>query len=317
MDLRQMRYFAAVAEELSYSRASERLNISQSALSRQIQLFEEELGVRLFDRLGRTIALTAAGEELLQRCQTVLSDADAITRRAGELSGGSAGRLRIGATPQTLESVLAPFLPGFQEDFPDVEITLVEDGSARLSEQIERSRLDLAIAGRVAGSPLAGRELFPLGVLAVLPSDSPHLGRSWLDVTALSGENLLLMRRHFMTRQLFDSACEAAGIQPAAMMQSASPHCLLAFVAAGLGTAIIPSTVLLAQLHANVVRLYRGDRQLGCAMSVVWDPRRYMAPVAAAFIEALQAATRADFPGKEFVAGEVPSTISLPARYGA
>jgi len=311
-----MRYFAAVAEELSFSRASERLNISQSALSRQVQIFEEELGVRLFDRLGRTIMLTPAGQELLLRCQTVLSDADAISRRAGELAGGSAGRLRIGATPQTLESVVAKFLPGFQKRFPDVEITLVENGSARLSEQIENGRLDLAIAGRATDSPLIGRGLFPLGVLAVVPSNSAHIGKSRLDVTALAEENLLLMRRHFMTRRLFDGACEAAGFQPSTIMQSASPHCLLAFVAAGLGTAVIPSTVLLDRLHANAVPLYRGEVQLGCFMSLVWDPRRYMAPVAAAFIEALQTATRADFPGREFVTGEVPATISLPPGIG-
>ncbi len=316
MDLRQMRYFAAVAEELSFSRASDRLNISQSALSRQIQLFEEELGVRLFDRLGRTIALTPAGHDLVHRCQTLLSGADAITRRAGELAGGSAGRLRIGATPQTLESVLAKFLPTFKKSFPDVEITLVEDGSARLSERLLRGQLDLAIAGRATDSPLVGRALFPLGVLAVVPDDSPHLGETRLDVSALSGEKLLLMRRHFMTRQVFDSACEAAGFQPAALMESASPHCLLAFVAAGLGTAVIPSTVLLDRLHANAIPLYRGDAQLGCFMSLVWDPRRYISPAAAAFIDALQAATRANFPGREFVAGEVPATISLSRGHG-
>ncbi len=316
MDLRQMRYFAAVAEDLSFSRASERLNISQSALSRQIQLFEAELGVRLFDRLGRTIALTPAGQELVHRCQTILSDAEAIARRAGELSGGSAGRLRIGATPQTLESVLAKFLPGFRQSCPNVEITLVENGSTRLAEQVERGRLDLAIAGRAAGSVLLGRELFPLGVLAVVPEDSPHAGKPRLDVAALAGEELLLLRRHFMTRRLFDSACEAAGFQPRAMMESASPHCLLAFVASNLGTAIIPSTVLLNGLHANAIPLYRGDAQLGCFMSLVWDPRRYMSPAAAAFVDALQAATRADFPGRAFVTGDVPVTISLPGAAG-
>lgn len=311
-----MRYFTAVAESLSFSRASERLNISQSALSRQIQLFEAELGVQLFDRLGRAIVLTTSGQELLQRCQTVLSDADSIARRAGELSSGSAGRLRIGATPQTLESVVAKFLPGFQKCFPDVEITLVEDGSARLSQQLESGRLDLAIAGRATGSSLVGRELFPLGVLAVVPSDSPHMGKPQLDINALASEKLLLMRRQFMTRRLFDSACEAAGFQPSAIMESASPHCLLAFVASGLGTAIIPSTVLLDRLHANAIPLYRGEAQLGCFMSLVWDPRRYMAPAASAFIDALQAATRADYPGREFVAGDVPATLSLPAGSG-
>ncbi|MFP3921367.1 MAG: LysR family transcriptional regulator [Dichotomicrobium sp.] len=310
MDLRQMRYFVGVAERLSFSRASETMNISQSALSRQIHLFEEELGVRLFDRIGRSIALTPAGQELLQRCQAILNDVESVALRAGELSGGFAGRLRVGATPQTLESLVAGFLPGFRASFPQIEITLVEDGSARLSEQLERGRLDLAIAGRPGDSVLTGRELFPLGTLAVVPSDSPHLGRPRLEVGELAEESLLLLRRHFLTRRLFDGACQAAGFAPRVMIESASPHCLLAFVAAGLGTAIVPSTVLLDDLHGNAVPLYRGAGQLGCAMSILWDPRRYMAPAATAFVEALHAATRAHYPGREFVRDPLPATVS-------
>ena len=301
-----MRYFTAVAEDLSFSRASERLNISQSALSRQILLLEQDLGVQLFDRIGRSIALTQAGAEVLQRCQTVLSDVDSISRRAGELAGGTAGRLRVGATPQTLESVIARFLPGFLRSYPDVEITLVEDGSARLSDQLERGRLDLAIAGWSPNSVLAGRELFPLVTLAVVPANSLLKNKPRLDIAELVGENLLLLRQQFMTRGLFDSACEAAGIQPRVMIESGSPHCLLAFVAAGLGTAVIPSTVLLDTLHPNAIPLYRGDAQLGCAMCVVWDPRRYLSPVAEAFVNALQAATCKRYPGREFVAAGGP-----------
>jgi len=296
-----MRYFTAVAEDLSFSRASERLNISQSALSRQIQLFEEELSVRLFDRIGRSIALTPAGQELLQRCQTVLSDVESIGRRAGELAGGTAGRLRVGATPQTLESVIARFLPGFVKSFPNVEITLVEDGSARLSDQLERGRLDLAIAGWSAGSILAGRELFPLVTLAVVPAGSPLKTKQRLDITDLDGENLLLLRRQFMTRAIFDSACQAAGARPRVMIESGSPHCLLAFVASGLGTAVIPSTVLLDTLHASAIPVYRGNAQLGCGMCIVWDPRRHLSPVAEAFVDALQMATGDRYPGQEFV----------------
>ncbi len=310
MDIPQIRYFSAVAENLSFSGASERLNISQSALSRQIRLLEAELGVQLFDRIGRTIALTPAGEDLLQRCQGVLSDVEAIGRRAREISSGAAGRLRIGATPQTLESVVAGFLPSFRTSHPDVEVTLVEDGSARLSDLLERGRLDLAIAGRTANAALAGRELFPLGVLAVVPPASQYLGRMRLDVAALAEENLLLLRRHFLTRRLFDGACQAAGFQPRVMIESASPHCLLAFVASGMGTAIVPSTVLLDRLHANAIPLFHQHQQLGCAMSLVWNPRRYMPPAAHAFVEALHATVRDDYPGKEFLLEPVPQTIN-------
>lgn len=310
MDLRQMRYFAAVAECLSFSRAAARLNVSQSALSRQVRLLEDEMGVRVFDRVGRTIALTPAGADLLARCQSVLKDVESLSHRAAELAGGSAGPLRVGATPQTLESVVSRFLPHYQQTHPQVDVVLVEDGSARLSRELERGRLDLVIGGRPADSVLAGRELFPLGALAVVPPGSRRSGQIWLEIAELAGENLLLLRPHFMTRQVFDAACHAAQIAPRVMIESASPHCLLAFVANGLGTAIIPSTMLLDKMQASAIPLVREGRQIGFAMSVLWDPRRYMPPAAAAFIEGLYAATRDDYPGKAFSFGPMPAAIA-------
>jgi len=305
-----MRYFASVAELLSFSRAAARLNVSQSALSRQILALEEELGVRLFNRIGRAIALTPAGSDLLARCQSVLNDADSIVRRAAELAGGAAGPLRVGATPQTLESVVSRFLPGFRQSHPKVEIVLVEDGSARLSRELERGHLDLVIGGHAAGSALAGRELFPLGTLAVVPPGSRHARKSRLEVGELADEELLLLRPHFMTRGVFDAACQAAQIVPRVMIESASPHCLLAFVANGLGTAIVPSTMLLDEMEANAIPLYHAGRQIGFAMSVLWDPRRYMPPAASAFIDGLHEATRENYPGKAFGFGPLPAQIA-------
>jgi len=310
MDLRQMRYFAAVAEGLSFSRASVRLNVSQSALSRQIRLLEDELGVLVFDRVGRGIALTPAGADLLARCQSVLKDVESLTHRAAELAGGSAGPLRVGATPQTLESVVSRFLPRFRQAHPQVDVVLAEDGSAQLSRELERGQLDLAIGGRPVDSALAGRELFPLGALAVVPPGSRLCGQKRLEIAELAGENLLLLRPHFMTRQVFDAACQAAQIATRVMIESASPHCLLAFVAGGLGTAIIPSTTLLDKMQGNAIPLAREGRQIGFVMSVLWDPRRYMPPAAAAFIEGLHAATREDYPGKAFGFGPMPAAIA-------
>jgi LysR family cyn operon transcriptional activator len=301
MDFRQVRYFTAIAEQLSFSRASEKLNISQSALSRQMHLLEDELGVRLFDRIGRGIALTQSGHDLLPGCRAILNDVESLTARAAELAGGSAGRLRVGATPQTLESVVSRFLPAFRRDFPDIQIILIEGGSARLAQQLEQGDLDLAIAGRAEGSILKGRNLFPLAALAVVPRGSPHLDKHRLEVEDLAPDDLLVLRRHFMTRQLFDGACQTAGVNPKILIESASPHCLLAFVEAGMGTAIVPSTMLLGALASNAIPLVRDGQQLGLAMSVLWDPRRYMPPPAQAFVETLAAATRHDFPGQEFV----------------
>ena len=121
MELHALRCFVAVAERLSFSRAAEELQTSQPALSRQIQALEQTLQVRLFDRVGRRVELTPAGAELSARARLLLQDAESFRSRAEDLSGGPTGLLRVGATPQTLESLVAPLLSRFPALWPGVD----------------------------------------------------------------------------------------------------------------------------------------------------------------------------------------------------
>jgi LysR family cyn operon transcriptional activator len=300
MNLHSLRYFAGVAEELSFSGAADRMNVSQSALSRQIQLLEADLGVRLFDRIGRRIVLTPAGQELLARCNAILKDVRSLRLRARELSGGTHGFLRVGATPQTLESVISRFLRHYRRKFPEAEVLLIEDGAARLSQHVESGRIDVAIGALTAGSALEGRRLFPLGVLVVLPAGHPLKGRRTVEVSELADQHLLLLSPQFITRLMFDGACQVAHLKPRVLLESNSPQCLLSLVAAGQGIAILPSTVLLKEMECNAVPLRHEGKQLGFWMSAVWDPRRYMSPLTQAFINELHDAVRRDYPGKRF-----------------
>src|SRR3979409_2482768 len=111
MNLRFLRTFVAIADNAGFARAAARLNLTQSAASRQIQALEDELGLRLFARIGRSVRLTAEGEDLLVRSRRLLSDVAALGERANALKGGEVGVLRIGTTPQMIENLLAAFLP--------------------------------------------------------------------------------------------------------------------------------------------------------------------------------------------------------------
>ena len=111
MNLRALRTFVTTAESGRLARASAKLNVSQPAASRQIQTLEDELGVRLFHRVGRTLQLTAEGEDLLHQSRRLLADADLLTERAHALKGGKTGTLRVAATPHVMASLLAKFLP--------------------------------------------------------------------------------------------------------------------------------------------------------------------------------------------------------------
>src|SRR4029077_20719570 len=145
MNLRYLKTFVGIAESGSIARAGTRLTVSQSAASRQIIELEEELGVRLFDRVGRRLRLTSEGEDLLRQSRRLLMEADLLTARARALKGGQTGILRVGATPMVLEHLLSTFLVKYQVRHPGVEVHFVEDGGLRLPSRLEHSDVHLAL----------------------------------------------------------------------------------------------------------------------------------------------------------------------------
>ena len=167
MNLRFLRTFVAIADNAGFARAAARLNLTQSAASRQIQALEDELGLRLFARIGRSVRLTPEGEDLLVRSRQLLFDADALGQRASALKTGEVGVLRVGATPQVIESLLADFLLRYRKRHGGVEVHLVEDGGSRLPGRLERGDIDVALMP--AGEDrFASRLLYPMHVLAVV-----------------------------------------------------------------------------------------------------------------------------------------------------
>ena len=161
MDLRTLRFFAAVADHSGFSRAAEQLGISQPALSRQISALERELRVKLFDRVGRQTTLTAAGENLLERARSLLHDADAIKSHAHEIAGGSYGALWLGATPQSIESFVAKLLARFCARTPNVEISILEDGAANLVEATQRGLNSCRDRVAAGGNGIVGTSAVP------------------------------------------------------------------------------------------------------------------------------------------------------------
>jgi DNA-binding transcriptional LysR family regulator len=299
MDLRALRFFAAVADHSGFSRAAEELGISQPALSRQIGALERELRVKLFDRVGRQTMPTAAGENLLERGRALLHEADAIKGHAHEIAGGSYGALRLGATPQSIESFVAKLLARFCARVPNVEISILEDGAANLVEATRRGSIHLAIASLPTGTELLGRQLFPIHTLAVVPRDHPLDCKAHIDVTDLAPYRLLLLRRNFLSRQLFDSACNMAHVDPKVLLESHNAQALLALAKVGQGIAILPSTVKLENVRQRVVPVWHDQKPIGMWMSAIWDPRRYVTPAAKIFIEEAYQFTRNEFPGQQ------------------
>jgi LysR family cyn operon transcriptional activator len=308
MELRHLRYFVSVAEAASVSKAALQVHVSQPALSRQIRDLEDELGVRLFDRLGRRIQLTAAGEDLLRRSRDVLATAESLVEHARTLAGGVTGVLRIGATPQAMQSVMAGFLPGFQRARPGVEVRLIEEGGMRLYELVERGELHLALSGILTHSRLECRALFPIRVLAVAARTSRWKRRTTIDVTELAGEPVLLLSGEFGSRQLFDAACRLARIHSRVILESREPHSLIALAEAGQGIAVVPSTVQFVSRNIRIMPLIQDRLSLGVWGGLAWDPKRALPAYATSFVDELTAYISRAAPGKRFdrVAPPVP-----------
>jgi DNA-binding transcriptional LysR family regulator len=299
MDLRALRFFATVADLSGFSRAAEHLGISQPALSRQIGALERELKVRLFDRIGRRTMLTAAGEDLLARSRLLLHDAELIKSRAEEIAEGSHGVLRLGATPQSIESFVAALLARYRLRAPNVEVSILEDGAANLVEATRLGLIHLAIASLPNGTELEGQPLFPIHMLAVIPRLHPLCCKKYVEITDLAPHRLLLLRKNFLTRQLFDSACKIHHVNPSVMVESNSAEALLALVKVGQGIAVLPSTVRLNKVRQKVVPIRHEHKPIQMWMSAAWDPKRYLIPAAEMFIEEARQFTRSDYPGKD------------------
>jgi len=300
MDLRHLRTFVSVAEDGTVSKASLRLRTAQPALSRQIRALEEELGVRLFDRVRRRLVLTGEGEQLLGDCRALLGGVESLRERAQLLGRGDSGILRVGATPQTIEGVFSSFLHRYAERRPGVKIRLTEAVGAELAAILERGQVHVTVSLIQASqidSPFIERfDLAPLEILAASrkPLDAGTAGD--VDIGRLAAHPLLLLDTSFYVRQTFDAACRLAGVKPDIFIESRTPHALLALAEAGHGVAVVPSVLPSHRYRLRVARITHRRRPLGGAYAVLWDKRRALPPYARDFCESLGAHMREALP---------------------
>src|SRR5262245_8631412 len=310
MELRHFRYFVAVADAGGFSKAAAHLHITEPALWRQIRDLEVELGLRLFERVGRRVRITGEGADLLARGRDLLTRAESLGERASALRGGHSGTLRIGATSMTIESVLAGFSARWGRRHPEVDVKLSEDSGSRVLDQLERGELQLAVT--VSGDPrFHSRPLFPGAVVAVIPATHPIRGERTVDVRDLANQPLLVLRNDFISRRWFDAACGIAHVRPRILLESGAPHTLTALARSGRGIAIVPTNVLVARGRVRVAPVLLNGRPVGGWAGANWDPRRVLPAYAKRFLEDLTAATARSYPGKEF---RLASLLPRPAE---
>ena len=287
MELRRLRTFVTVAELGTVSKAAVQLRITQPALSRQIIDLQDELRLRLFDRVGRGLVLTAEGEQFLGYCRGVLAHIDALGERADVLRRGDTGVLKVAAPPHTIESVLAAFLPRYAERFPNVHVKLTEALGREQTAMLERGEVHFGIRHDQGDRRFESRILPPDEVLAAF-APSLALGLvGAIDIAQLAAHPLLLLDRGYSIRRLFDAACRLADVEPDIRLESRAPHTLLALAEAGQGVAIIPSLLRTDRYALRIVRVTHRRKPVRERYAIQWDRRRPMPPYAEGFCDAL------------------------------
>jgi LysR family transcriptional regulator, nitrogen assimilation regulatory protein len=297
MDLRRLQTFVAVAELGTVSRAALRLRISQPALSRRISDLEQEFSLRLFDRVGRRLMLTAIGEQVLEDCRRVLGQLGSLGERVELLRRGGSGVLKVAAPPQTIESILSRFLPRFAEGFPNVQVRLTEALGHEQLALLERGEVHLGIRhNQGIDRRFEGRTLPPDEVLAASAPSFQLGGAGMIDVGRLAPYPLLLLDSGYSVRKMFNAACRLADVEPNILLESRAPHTLLALAEAGHGVAIIPSILPTDRYTLRIVRVAHRRKALREGLVIQWDRRRPISHYAEAFCELLAEFMRGVFP---------------------
>jgi len=259
MELHQLRYFCAVADTGSFSRAAEQSHVSQPSLSQQILKLEDELGARLFDRLGRSVRLTELGKTFLPRARSVLRELEAARGDVVEQKGSIGGSVTVGAIPTVAPYLLPPVLTAFSKKYSQVQLTVIEEITPFLLDRLRAGAVDVA----VLALPIRGHEFesFPLltePLFAVLPQKHKLARRQSISLKDVRKEPFLLLRDGHCFRENALAACDRARVHPQIVFESGQFSSLLGMVGAGMGVSLIPEMAV--------------DKKSGCRYVSVSDP---------------------------------------------
>ena len=286
MELRQLRYLVALADERHFTRAAARAHIAQPALSQQIRRLEAEVGLALVERTTRRVAMTDAGDLLVARARRILAEVDDARAELGALAGITSGRLAVGALHTMGPVDLSLLLASFHRRHPAIELTVREQSSEELAEMLRDDVIDLAflsVTEHIQSRGLQLRHLVSEELVAVLPAQHALAEREVVHLTELAGDPFISFRPGSRLRELLDSATAGAGFAPRIALESNESRRIRSLVSSGLGVAILPrSDAVGAGAPVAVARLV--EPALTRDVTLASRAKRRHSPAAQAFL---------------------------------
>ena len=295
MELRHLRSFVAVAEELHFGRAAARVHIVQPALSRQIRALEEELGVRLFERDRRRVALTPAGATFLDEVRGLFEHVNRAVEAARQADRGERGSLRIGYVPAMVSTGLPEMVRSFRNRYPDVDLQMHEMNPAMQVEALLGERVDVGfVRGPIHEPALATETVLEEPLVAALPSGHRLGGHKRIRLAMLAGEPFVLQARSSGpgSHDQILAVCRSAGFSPR-VVQEGSYAEVASLVASGAGVAIVPAS-LRSIRRAGVLYRPLSERPT-TQLDMTWR-KNATSPVLAAFLSQVQQSARSPQP---------------------
>lgn len=245
MELRQLEYFMAVCEEMHFTRAAEKLNISQPSLSQQIKNLESVIGTPLFDRFGRSIALTEAGEILQKHCHNIFHEIEQAKLEINDLNGLRRGSLSIGALQTSVNYLLPEVLLKYRRLYPKVKLSVLSMSAANSKKSLLENKLDLGLSFLpIEERELKSISLFSEELVLVVPEDHPFARESSLNFERISEISMVLFPKSYFLRELIDAYSVKFGFSLRPTMEMTALESILLMVEQGVGGTILPLTYL-------------------------------------------------------------------------
>lgn len=290
MEFISLKAFIAVAQSASFTEAAERLFITQPAVSKRIAALEGELGATLFDRIGRTVTLTEAGQTLLPRAQRILDEVSASRQAISNLSGEVSGRLSFGTSHHIGLHRLPPILRAFNQCYPQVELDIHFYDSEDACREVAHGRLDLGLITLPTAleGPLEELEVWRDPLAVVVGPDHPLVAQCEITIQQLLQHPAILPSKNTYTRQLIDEAFARHDRQPEERLSTNYLETIKMMVSVGLGWSLLPQTMVEGELRRITVKGLHLERRLG----VVTHKQRSLSNAAQALLALLHDAAQ-------------------------
>lgn len=288
MELRELEFFIAICEELHFTRAAEKLGISQPALSRQIIALEDKLGVRLFDRLGKKIAITEAGKILQEESKKIFSNIKYIYEQIGELQKVKRGKLIIGAMSEELSQLASVIFLEIHRMYPYLQMKIIM--SDNIEDRVIQNEIDIALTHiPIENEQLTNIPLYNEEFYLVVPFDHHLAEREKVDFEDIKDIQLVLSPKNHNCRKLIDDAATSMGFVLKPIIELTDVNSILSIIKAGIGATILPNTLLASENAEKLKAIKIVNPSISKEIAIVHHKEKYIGSAARNFIDLLVA----------------------------